>query len=401
MSSGELHITYLVSHPIQYQAPLLRLVAASPNVKLRVIFLSDLSLHAYADPGFGQTVTWDVPLIGGYHHEFADSIGDKNRLSRTRPITVGLGAQLSSSRVDVMWVHGYGHYALLQAVLWAKRRGIPVLLRGESHLRLRRTRRQSQLLRFVAKNLFSLYDGFLSIGQWNREFYLNLGVDSSRVFSMPYAVDNAWFMERSASEQDAATALRKDLGFSEDRPLILFASKLQKRKRVLDLLEAYSRLSIDGRTEPFPGLIIAGDGDDRAEVEKRVQSLGWQSIKVLGFQSQRQLARLYSMCDGLVLPSEDEPWGLVVNEAMACGKPVIVSDGVGCSPDLVKPGQNGEIFPTGDIQALSDALSRVFATRERAREMGQVSHQQIKKFSLEESVSGLLQAARVTTFRPN
>lgn len=387
----------LASHPIQYQAPLFRYIAARPEIDFTVLFLSNLSIGTFVDRGFGVPIEWDVPLLDGYKHIFLPCVGQRDRLSFWRPFVYGLREHLRAGQFDALWVHGYFHQANLRAILTARSLGIKVLLRGESHL----NRPAGSFLKSSVKArllpwLFRRVDGFLAIGTLNREFYLHYGVPEERIFMMPYAVDNTFFRQRVAEARPFREKLREALGLEPGRPVILYASKFQKRKRPSDLLEAYIRLSPDGVEEPAAYLLFIGDGEERAVLEMRVRALGWTSVKFLGFKNQTELPRYYDLCDVFVLPSEDEPWGLVVNEVMNAGKPVIVSDRVGCGPDLVRCGENGFVFPVGDVEALARCLHDVTVNPELCRRMGEAGLRIISTWNFEADVTGLLQALEST-----
>jgi glycosyltransferase involved in cell wall biosynthesis len=209
---------------------------------------------------------------------------------------------------------------------------------------------------------------------------------------MPYAVDNEFFQQQIAQVQPDRERLREELRLKRHRPIILFASKFQSRKRAFDLLESYICLSPDGIHEPWPYLLFIGDGAERSRLEDRVKPLGWTSVQFLGFKNQTELPRYYDLCDIFVLPSEYEPWGLVVNEVMNAEKAVIVSDHVGCGLDLVSDGQNGYVVPVGDVQLLAERLHRLVTHPELLREMGQASHKRIAQWSFTQDWEGLLQA---------
>jgi glycosyltransferase involved in cell wall biosynthesis len=179
--------------------------------------------------------------------------------------------------------------------------------------------------------------------------------------------------------------------------VILFASKLQQRKCCEDLLEAYRKLSPGAGMEPLPYLVIVGDGEMRSTLERRALESGFEGIRFCGFRNQSELPRFFDIATVFVLPSQDEPWGLVVNEAMNAGRAVIVSDDVGCQPDLIEDGVEGCVFPAGDIAGLTDALRRVLATPKTAEAMGERGLARIRRWSFEEDVRGLRQAmAQVT-----
>jgi len=383
-------LAYLVSHPIQYQAPLLRLINAEPDIDLTVFFCSDLSVREYRDEGFGQALQWDVPLLDGYRHEFLPAFGGTDRLLFWRPLNRGLARRLGAGNFDALWIHGWGYWSHLQAVSSARRRGIKVLMRGESgqHLRTPGWARQ-QLKRVLMRHLVANVDAFLTIGEHNRKFYLHHGAEPARLFPVPYCVDNAFFQEKAANAAPGREPLRTALGLEPGRPVILYASKMIGRKRPRDLLEAYARLSPDGRREPHPYMLFVGDGGMRPELEARAAQLGWNSIRFLGFKNQTELPAYYDLCDVFVLPSEQEPWGLVINEVMNAARAVIVSDEVGCAPDLVKSDINGQVFRAGDIGGLLAAVTTVLDDPGKARVMGQRSLEIINRWSFREDIAGL------------
>ena len=390
---GTYRVACLVSHPIQYQAPLFRYLAARPGIELTVFFLSDLSVHAYRDSGFGVDVKWDVPLLDGYRHEFLPRVGSWSGLSFWRPWTFGLRARLRRGRFDALWVHGYAHRGCLAGIAAAKSLNIPVMLRGESNL-LSETADALKLgvKRIAMPALLRTLDGFLAIGQLNRDYYLHYGVDAGRIFPMPYAVDNELFRAAAERARPNRETLRADLGLKPGRAVILFASKMQSHKRAGDLLEAYARLSPDGVAEPAPYLVLAGDGEERANLERRVRELKWDSIRFIGFRNQSELPALYDLCDVFVLPSEHEPWGLVVNEAMNAAKPVIVSDRVGAGPDLIEDGVNGFVYPARDVAALADRLRRLIDSPEHRAAMGARSLEKVAHLDFAADRDGLLAA---------
>lgn len=386
-------LAYLVTHPIQYQSPLLRTIAAQPEIALTTFFCTDFSLKAYMDPGFSRSIAWDVPLTDGYDHEFLPVWGSKDSLSFVHPWIHGLRKRLIAGEFDALWVHGWGQLSHILAIFGARRLGIKVLLRGEAGLHLPRYGPFKQWLkdRFLHL-LFARIDGFLAIGQLNRDFYLRYGVPVERVFTMPYAVDNAFFQEQVRRVVAGREVLRRELRLEPGRPIFLYAGKMIERKRAEDLLEAFIRLSPDGHREPRAYLLFIGDGDLRHSLERRVAQLGWGAIRFLGFKNQTELPAYYDLCDVFVLPSVREPWGLVVNEVMNAGRAVIVSDEVGCHSDLVKDDVNGYVFKAGDVTSLEAALSKVLNDPSRCSMMGLKGLAIINAFSFQEDIIGLRQA---------
>lgn len=384
-------LAYFVSHPIQYQAPLLRQIAADPDIDLKTFFYSDFSLKAYRDPGFGQSIQWDVPLIEGYDHDFLKCWGSsqwKNWLQQ--PIALNLTQQIQQGSFDAIWVHGWSWLCSLQAILAAEQLGIPILLRGESHA-FPSSSFKSKAKQAFLQWLFPKISAFLYIGSLNHQFYEAYGVSRDRLFHMPYAVDNDSFTQQTQQARSQRDRLRRSLNLDPNRPIILFAAKLIEVKRPQDLLAAYRALSPDGRAEPDPYLIFVGDGELRSSLETEAKSTGWDSIRFLGFRNQSELPALYDLCDVFVLPSSFEPWGLAINEVMNASKTVVVSDQVGCAIDLVEDGINGKIFPARNVSALASSMRWAI---DHAVSGGAASLQKIQHWSYDEDLVGLKQALR-------
>lgn len=398
----KVRLAYLVSHPIQYQAPLLRRIAREPHIDLTVLFGSDFSLRGYKDRGFGVEVAWDTPLLDGYQSEFLRPLRDTGEVSPTAPISRGIYRRLQrvdgSPAFDALWVHGYASINSLQAILAANALGIPVLLRAESWLA---DRARSPLTLVLKSAFFKLMgkgiSAVLPIGTVNAAYWAHYFGTSVPQFLMPYAVNNNYFAELAAAAAPHEQELRAELGLSPERPVILFASKLQQRKHADHLLEAYSRFIADTQPAQRPYLVVVGDGEQRAQLEAQAQNLRLEDVRFAGFRNQSELPRFFQLADVFVLPSRHEPWGLIVNEAMASGCPVIVSTDVGCHADLITDGIEGCVFPVGDIPALTQALHQVFSSPQTPAIMGEAARRRISTWTYEEDVQGLRRALATTT----
>jgi len=396
-------LAYLVSHPIQYQAPLLRRIAREPDIDLTVFFGSDFSVRSYRDEGFGVDVAWDTPLTEGYKHRFLKPLRDSGTVSATSPISRGIYRNLRGpdglAAFDALWVHGYASVNALQGIVAANALHIPVLLRAESWLRDRERGR----VRLAAKDfcfgiLGRMIAATLPIGTLNAEYWLHYFGEDMPQFLMPYAVDNDYFARKAAEAAPHQAELRASLQLDAARPVILFASKLQERKHCMDLIEAYARF-VQSKLAAAPYLIIAGDGEERARLETFCRDAALADVRFVGFQNQSVLPRYFQLADVFVLPSRHEPWGLIVNEAMAAGCACIVSDDVGAHTDLINDGVEGFVFPTGNVPALTAALENIFATPGAAAAMGQRAAERIRNWSFEQDVIGLRAALEHTTRR--
>ncbi|HXV23439.1 MAG TPA: glycosyltransferase family 4 protein [Alphaproteobacteria bacterium] len=383
-----IRLAYLVSHPIQYQAPLLRRIAEEADIDLTVLFCSDVSVRAFHNTGFGRVLQWDVPLLDGYRHRFLPVWGPRDRVGVWRPLTYGVGRILDESRVEALWVHSYARLSNLTSMLAARRRKIPVLLREEmSAISAQRSAMRRGLKKLAMAGLDRLVGAYLAIGTANSDYYRAHGIDATRIFSVPYAVDNERF-RRAAEQARPERARRKaELNMPPDRPVAAMVARLIESKAPADLLAAWRIFTEALPPERRPSLVFVGDGPLLAELERA--AAGLDTIRFAGFRNQTELPAFYAMADLLVLPSRREPWGLVVNEAMNAGCAILASDRVGAALDLVRDGVNGMVFPAGSVPALASSLERLFAEPSRLAEMGRQSLRMIERWGFEEDVTGL------------
>ena len=380
MTGPRTRLCYLVSHPIQYQAPLLRRIADDPEIELTVLFETLVTAASYHDQGFGRDVAWDVPLTEGYTHQAVSGIDEvRARLAET----------------DVLWAHGWDSHLRRKALALAARMDVPVLMRGENTLAAMPDGAglRGMAKRHYLKVIFKHCAGFLCIGSQNRRYYEAHGVGEDRLFSMPYAVDNDFFTERGQAASSRREDFRRELNLQPERPVVLFAGKLQRRKHPMALLQAWR--SLDAQAAGHPYLLFVGDGEERAALEASIGDD--EGVKLLGFRNQTELPAFYDLADVFVLPSEREPWGLGVNEAMACGTAVIASDQCGCAADLVDD-SCGAVVPVGDSQALTDALQTLMGDAERLAAMGEAARMRIASCSFNEDIAGL--KAAIKAVRP-
>ena len=387
----KVRLAYVVSHPIQYQADLLRAIAADPGIDLRVFFCSDFSARAYKDEGFGVDVAWDVPLLSGYRYVVLPRWRETHSPSVLRPITWGfyrhLRQGIDGQPFDAVWIHGYSTVNTFHAMLAAKALGIPTLTRSDSWLGDRnRSPVRLSLKRNFFRLLACLVDGILAVGTRNKEYWTHYMGQSFPIFLMPYAVNNRYFADRAAAARPFRSELYRELGLDHQRPVILYASKLQERKHCDHLLEAYLQLRKD--TANTAQLVIVGDGEMRAQLEARARDSGIDGICFTGFRNQSELPRFFDLSTVFVLPASHEPWGLVINEAMAAGLPVIASDQVGAAHDLLRQDENGFIYPAGNIPALRDAIAAVLQPGVAAA-MGHRSRDLIAHWSFREDLLAL------------
>jgi glycosyltransferase involved in cell wall biosynthesis len=384
-------LAVLQSHPIQYFAPLFRRLAQEPKIDLTVYYCSRMGLEEYADVGFGQRLSWDTPLLEGYHAVFLPN------LRRTKQaggflslINVAFVRELKKNQYDALWVHGHRYATYLLGILAANLFRISVLMRCETHLLLSRST-VKRALRGPMMRLFytQLCDRCLPIGTRNREFYLAHGVRSEHLFDVPYTVDNTYFTQSTAKYAEQRDAIRIELGLPTDRPIILFASKFSQRKRPMDLLQAYEQLR---HKEIDAALVMIGSGELEAALREYAATRPVPDVHFMGFRNQSELPRFYAISDIFVLPSEDEPWGLVINEAMCGGLPIVASEEIGAVSDLVRPETNGLTFKSGDVSQLTAHLQRLVTDEALRRRMGIQSLALIREWNLDRCTQGVLAA---------
>ena len=390
-----LRLAYLVSHPIQYQAPLLRRIAQEPGIDLTVFFGSDASVKGYRDEGFGGIVVkWDVPLLEGYQHEFLPVLRDTGNEGTFSPINHGLFQRLASTAdgppFDILWVHGYTTALQLYGIACGKLAGIPVITRSDSRLMgPRPSGAKEAVKRFIFHVMGQILDGAFTVGKLNTEYMrLYLG-DDLPLYLLPYAVDNAWFQRQAALAAPRRAELQAELNLDPARPVILFASKMQTRKHCDDLIAAYALLSPGSDLEPYPYLVLVGDGEERAALQQQAAATGFGSIRFCGFKNQQELPRFFDLCTVFVSPASAEPWGLIVNEVMNASRAVILADETGCIPDLLTDGVEGLIYRTRDVPALARALRSVLETPGLAGQMGRRGLERVQQCSFEHDIAAL------------
>jgi len=352
-------LAIITSHPIQYQAPLWRALARDGRVPFEVWFLTPHAVLPAYDPEFGKSFAWDVDLLEGYPHRFLD-VQPNWRLDSFGGIRMqrDWATELRVHGVTSIWLEGWRFSTLWKAAASAHHAGIQVWLRGESHDLGPEAWSRRLWKRFALGWLFRRVDHFLSIGSANHRFYLNHGVAESKLADAPYCVDNEHFARIAADLRQRREEFRHRWSIADEAYCVLFCGKLISKKRPLDLLAA-AQLSPELAGRPVH-LLFAGDGELARQVREALIATPTLHGNVTGFLNQTEIPTVFAAADCLVLPSDyGETWGLVVNEALASGLPVIVSDRCGCATDLAAPLGKAHVFPCGDVRALADSLQRV------------------------------------------
>ncbi len=379
------------SHPIQYFAPLFAYLNNDPALEVTALYCSNSSLRGGLDPGFKQAVKWDVDLLAGYRAVFLGENAERRMPTGFWSLVCPeVWSEIRSGRYDGVLLHGYHYAAYVLAFLAAKRSGIPVFFRSETHLGLQRTPWKRRLRDGVLAMAFRFVDRFLAIGSANREYYRALGVPADKIFDMPYTVDNDRFIAAALISQDQRATVRRRFGLPLDRPVVLYASKFMPRKHPDDVVHAIARLRDEGVRA---SLLFVGSGEMEQALRSLVVELDLEDAVVFGgFVNQAEQPKVYAACDVFVLPSENEPWGLIVNEVMCASVAVVVAGEVGCVPDLVRDGHNGLLMQAGDVASLVTALRRLLTNESERVAMGRNSLEIIRGWGYERCRLGVIAA---------
>lgn len=393
-----LRVAILATHPIQYQVPLWRRLVLDQRLEVRVFYGSDLSVRGYRDKEFGVRVQWDTPLTAGYAHEFLECDPALQQLAFFRPAGHGIGAAFDRFRPDVVLLNAYNGLYWLRALLAARLRGIPVVMRHEASDEAQARGLVKAVLRDLAlRILYMQVERFAAIGTNARRHLRRLGVPATRIGGSPYCVDSEELERQYAFWLPRRAERRRELGVGQDDLVFVFSGKLIPKKQPLMLVAALAQLA-PGFLERVH-LIVLGDGEQRAEMERQCREVLGARLHMAGFVNQSQLGRWFVAGDCLVLPSRrgsGETWGLVVNEALLFGLHVIVSDAVGCAPDLVDD-MTGAVFDATSAAGLAAAIHDFGGG---VRPESGAAREKISSYSIEVAARGvntdLYQAMRYT-----
>jgi glycosyltransferase involved in cell wall biosynthesis len=398
MPERPLRLLLVCSHPVQYVAPLFVRLAHHPRLEILVVYDSLRGAEKALDPGFGVEITWDVPVLENYPWICLTS-GNPAPSSSTVPAAAAhqnLHSLIASGEWDAIYVGGYYFRQGWTAMLVARRHGIPILLSTDAHS-LTSWRSNSpirkKLKELLLRRIYAMASVVLAGSSGTVTFLESLGVVSDSILLAGNVVENDWWSTRAAQADPAA--IRATWNIPPTAPVALFCAKLQPWKRPLDALESFAAAAVDGSY-----LVFAGDGPLSSELLNRARTLGIASrIRFLGFVNQSRMPEVYAASNVLLLPSEYEPFGLVVNEAMLCGCTVIVSDRVGARFDLIRDGETGLVFPCGHLPAFTRALRTVLADTALTRRMAQAARLRMNSWQPSQNVEAFAQATELAAVR--
>ena len=378
----------VAAHPVQYMAPIFRRMANHSAFDLHVSYCTLRGAEASYDPEFGTNIQWDVPLLEGYSWSHVPNRGSGTE-SFFGLFNPGLWKLMRAGNFDAaLCFTGYRCATFWIALLAAKLSKIAFLFGTDATTLAPRDGRawKITLKKILWPRLFRLADQVIVPSSGSLDLMRSLGLPSERVILTPYSVDNDWWIQQSLRVDRAAT--RAAWGASPNDTVILFCAKLQPWKRPGDLLEAFAATGIARAV-----LVFAGDGPLRQTLCQRALDLGIADrVRFLGFVNQSALPAVYKAADLMVLPSEYEPFAVVVNEASCCGCPVATSDRVGAATDLIAPVNPDFIFPFGDVPILTELLRRAISDPTELARRGQNSLRRMQSWSARDNISGVLEA---------
>jgi glycosyltransferase involved in cell wall biosynthesis len=379
-------IAIVASHVIQYQDPFFRLLAADPEIDLTVLYLSDAGVRTYRDADMGTALKWDVELLTGYRHTFLRNLVHDSNRGWTRHINPGIVAALTREPYEmVIFMLGWGSVSSLAGIAACWWADIPFFLYGDSSFPPPETTLRSRIRARLLPMLFRAATGFMVSGVLNADYYRHYGADPEHFFLLPWAVDNERFAEASQFAPGERDAMRAKFAITPEQTLFVFSAKLVERKDPMTLLRAYEQLP----DRDDAALLFLGDGVLREPLETFTREHDLHNVHFAGFVNQSELPKYYGISDVFVLSSTYEPRGAVINEAMACGLPVIVTDRCGSIGDIVLEGENAFVYPAGDAEGLSRSMARVIRDPKLRARMAQRSSEIIGTWTFARGVEGV------------
>lgn len=376
-------LAIITSHPIQYYAPLFRMLHDRNAIKLKVFYTWSQSQEGPKyDPGFGRSIEWDIPLLGGYEYTFVNNISSRPGSHHFNGIiNPTLNMEVEEWKPDALLIIGWSFKSHLKCMRYFHKK-ISILFRGDSTLLAEQWGLRLLLRTLFLKWVYRFIDYALYVGTNNKLYFLRHGVKEKKLIFAPHAVDNQRFFDNDNIYNNEALIFRKNLGIQENDIVFLYAGKLESKKDPALLVRAFSRLKTSGTH-----LIMMGNGPLEKKIKLKYSKI--KNLHFLDFQNQSKMPVAYRWGNVLVLPSKGpiETWGLSVNEAMACSRIIIVSDRCGCGIDLVENNVNGYIFRRSNIKELVNKMKLIIENKSRINEMGNKSLQKIKDWSLEKICS--------------
>ena len=382
-------LAIITTHPIQYNAPLFALLASRGKIALKVFYTwGNKVLENKFDPGFGKAVKWDIPLLEGYDVSFVENISKDPGSHHFKGIdNPTLIKEIEYWKADAVLVYGWSFKSHLKALRHFSGR-IPVYFRGDStilqQIGLLKTIGRKLLLKWIYKHV----DIAFYVGTNNKAYYKKFGLKEMQLVFGPHAVDNYRFSTISKTQELWISELKRSTSLDQYNTVFVYAGKLEEKKNVSMLLETFSKIN-----NKSVGLVIVGNGALEELYKDNYKTC--ENIHFMDFQNQSVMPLVYRLGDVLVLPSKgpSETWGLVVNEAMATGRAILVSSDCGAAVDLVQDGVNGYVFRSDCQDSLLEKLNLLIQQHDHFAAMGNASRRIVSNWSFEhicEAIEGVV-----------
>jgi glycosyltransferase involved in cell wall biosynthesis len=367
-----------------YRVPVFNALARNSSIEPHVIFLAE------TDPSLREWRIYSDEIQFSY-----DVLPNWRRriIGYNVLVNCGLARQLDKIRPDILICGGYNYLASWQAARWCRRHAVPLVLWSESTSYDQR--RQYPVVEFLKKHFLRNCQAFVVAGRSASDYLSSLGVSSEAIVTAPDAVDNDFYIQRAHEARIEAADYRARFDLPER--FFLYSGRLTKSKGVFDALDAYASLTPDLRSEV--GMVFVGNGDAQADLQKRAKRISPGRIHFAGFVHREDLPAFYALAEMLIFPTHSDPWGLVVNEAMACGLPVITTSVAGCTADLVENGCNGLVVEAGAVDQLASAMTLLTRNREIRNRFAANSRNKIGSHSPEACAEGLVAAVELIAGR--
>jgi glycosyltransferase involved in cell wall biosynthesis len=367
-------IAVIVTHPIQYHLVIWRGITKLENVDLLVMYCSDHGVKESFDKDFGLKFKWDIPLLSDYNYKFYKNAFYARKEGFFKFVNWGIIREILFGKYKYVYFHGFGYFTHVAGMFCAKITGKKIILRNISYA----LTPPKFVKKLMIGTVLKMPDDIMYIGKLNYQYFKAYNVSDSKLIWAPHIVDNAFFQDEKQKIKNNVYEIRTKYKISENQNVLLFCGKLFSKKQPLLLLDAFLKAKIKDNWT----LVFAGIGKDLDELEKRAED-STRKVIFTGFLNQSKISEIYSISRILVLPSlYDETWGLVVNEALNFDCAVIVSDRVGCGPELVKD-KSGIVFKADSINDLINALETLCNNDELLRNCQKNAGEVIKSFSIE------------------
>ncbi len=370
-------IAVIVEIPVPYRSPMFEMISRIEGVELKVFYCAesefgrDWSLNFRQDYDFEILKGWSIPIKGKKLFSFK--------------INPSVWGKLENGNFDAVVLGGYAHFTMLMAVYWCLFNKVPYVLMSESQHLTERGVLKKFLKNHFLKQIIKRSSACLPTGTLARDYLISYGAKEEKCFFFPNTPDIDAFQHKIRILKGEKENIKRDLNIKSDK-IILFVGRLIPVKGVEFLIDAFAEFRNNSSSGSSTDLVIAGDGPLRSSLERRVMEKNVKGVHFKGFIQLEQLPDFYCISDLFVLPSLYEPWGVVVNEALACGLPVVTTTRVGSSPDLVRENVNGKVIAPADSHALSEAISDIIENKELHTKMSANSMEIIKDWKYDRGV---------------